>query len=127
MTGVQDQRGTVPTNVESLKKYVCPDWFRDAKFGIWSHWGRNRSRCSATGMRGICTNRAVHSTFITGGNTAPVQIRLQGYHQALESGKFRPGGLMDLYVEAGAKYFVAQAMHHDNFDNFDSAHNPGTP
>ena len=24
---------------ESLKQYRCPDWFRDAKFGIWAHWG----------------------------------------------------------------------------------------
>jgi alpha-L-fucosidase len=24
---------------ESLSQYKCPDWFRDAKFGIWSHWG----------------------------------------------------------------------------------------
>ena len=24
---------------DSLTNYVCPDWFRDAKFGIWSHWG----------------------------------------------------------------------------------------
>jgi len=24
---------------ESLKKYQCPEWFRDAKFGIWAHWG----------------------------------------------------------------------------------------
>ena len=27
-----------PTD-ESLKTYECPEWFRDAKFGIWSHWG----------------------------------------------------------------------------------------
>lgn len=27
-----------PTD-ESLKQYQYPDWFRDAKFGIWSHWG----------------------------------------------------------------------------------------
>jgi len=27
-----------------------------------------------------------------------------------------------LFVDAGAKYFLGQAMHHDNFDNFDSAH-----
>ncbi len=37
---------------------------------------------------------------------------------------FDPHGLMQLFVAAGAKYFVGQAMHHDNFDNFDSAHNP---
>ena len=23
---------------ESLKSYRCPEWFRDAKFGIWAHW-----------------------------------------------------------------------------------------
>src|SRR5881227_1466289 len=23
---------------ESLKQYKAPDWFRDAKFGIWAHW-----------------------------------------------------------------------------------------
>ena len=25
--------------MDSLKQYQCPDWFRDAKFGIWAHWG----------------------------------------------------------------------------------------
>ncbi len=24
---------------ESLKTYEVPEWFRDAKFGIWAHWG----------------------------------------------------------------------------------------
>lgn len=24
---------------ESLSDYECPDWYRDAKFGIWAHWG----------------------------------------------------------------------------------------
>jgi alpha-L-fucosidase len=37
--------------------------------------------------------------------------------------RFDPDGLVDLFVDAGARYIVAQAMHHDNFDNFDSAHN----
>ena len=23
---------------ESLEQYKCPEWFRDAKFGLWSHW-----------------------------------------------------------------------------------------
>ena len=25
--------------LDSLKTYQSPAWFRDAKFGIWSHWG----------------------------------------------------------------------------------------
>jgi alpha-L-fucosidase len=24
---------------DSLTNYSCPEWFRDAKFGIWAHWG----------------------------------------------------------------------------------------
>jgi alpha-L-fucosidase len=38
--------------------------------------------------------------------------------------RFDPESLMDKYVAAGAKYFCAQAVHHDNFDNWNSTHNP---
>ena len=31
--------GKFSGTMESLTNYVCPDWFRDAKFGIWAHWG----------------------------------------------------------------------------------------
>jgi alpha-L-fucosidase len=34
--------------------------------------------------------------------------------------KFDPDALMDLYHKAGARYFVGQAMHHDNFFNYPS-------
>src|SRR5580765_6121618 len=30
--------GPFQPNWESLKQYRAPDWFRDAKFGIWAHW-----------------------------------------------------------------------------------------
>lgn len=30
--------GFQPTD-ESFKQYQYPEWFRDAKFGIWAHWG----------------------------------------------------------------------------------------
>jgi alpha-L-fucosidase len=28
-----------PNDSSTFRQYKCPDWFRDAKFGIWSHWG----------------------------------------------------------------------------------------
>src|SRR5579872_1366222 len=38
----QSTRGIAPgafqPTWESLKQYRAPDWFRDAKFGIWAHW-----------------------------------------------------------------------------------------
>jgi len=33
------QPGPFEPTWESLRRYQCPDWFRDAKLGIWSHWG----------------------------------------------------------------------------------------
>lgn len=31
--------GPFTPNWESLRTYEVPEWFRDAKFGIWAHWG----------------------------------------------------------------------------------------
>ena len=42
--------------------------------------------------------------------------------QLWKAERFDPDALMQLYVDAGAKYFVAQGVHHDNFDNWDSKH-----
>src|ERR1039457_1265373 len=33
------QAGKFTPDWDSLKQYRCPDWFRDAKLGIWSVWG----------------------------------------------------------------------------------------
>lgn len=32
-------KGTFEPEWESLRKYKTPEWFRNAKFGIWAHWG----------------------------------------------------------------------------------------
>ena len=34
-----EQRGPFKPSWDSLSKYQVPDWFRDAKFGMWAHWG----------------------------------------------------------------------------------------
>src|SRR5690349_15357380 len=31
--------GPFEPTMDSLKQYHAPDWFRDAKFGMWAHWG----------------------------------------------------------------------------------------
>lgn len=110
--------------VESLKHYQCPDWFRDAKFGIWSHWGPQ-----SVPMFGDWYARHM---YVEGSDQYRYHCRKYGHPSKFgykdivklwKAEKFNPAELMDLYVEAGARYFVGQAMHHDNFDNFDSKHN----
>jgi alpha-L-fucosidase len=55
--------GPFQATKQSLDKYTCPEWFRDAKFGLWAHWGPSsaigagdwyaRNSDSATDFRGL--------------------------------------------------------------------------
>jgi len=109
---------------ESLKKYECPSWFRDAKFGIWSHWGPQSVA--------MCGDWYARNMYIQGQPQYLYHLRHYGHPSKFgykdlvklwKAEKFDPEGLMDLYVKAGAKYFMAQAMHHDHFFNFPSKYN----
>jgi alpha-L-fucosidase len=110
---------------ESLRTFKCPDWFRDAKFGIWSHWGPQSvpmfGDWYARHLYVEGTDQYLHHWRVYG---HPSKVGYKDIVKLWKAEKFDPDGLMSLYVDAGAKYFVGQAMHHDNFDNFDSAHNP---
>ncbi len=33
------EQGKFKPTWESLSQYETPEWFRNAKFGIWAHWG----------------------------------------------------------------------------------------
>ncbi len=117
-------QGPFKPTVESLKDFECPDWFRDAKFGIWSHWGPQ-----SVPMFGDWYAR---NMYIEGSPQFMYHWRKYGHPSKFgykdivklwKAEKFDPAELMDLFVESGARYFVGQAMHHDNFDNFNSEHN----
>jgi len=119
------QPGPFDPTVESLQRFECPAWFRDAKFGIWSHWGPQ-----SVPMYGDWYAR---NMYIEGSDQYRYHWRRYGHPSKFgykdivrlwKAESFDPAGLMELFAAAGARYFVAQAMHHDNFDNFDSAHNP---
>ena len=36
---VEVKSGPYAPDWNSLGKWECPEWFKDAKFGIWAHWG----------------------------------------------------------------------------------------
>ncbi len=119
------RQGPFKPTLESLQNYQCPEWFRDAKFGIWSHWGPQ-----SVPMYGDWYARHM---YVEGSDQYRYHWRKYGHPSKFgykdlvklwKAENFDPAGLMDLFVEAGARYFVGQAMHHDNFDNFDSDHNP---
>ncbi|HEY2011852.1 MAG TPA: alpha-L-fucosidase, partial [Bryobacteraceae bacterium] len=108
---------------ESLRQYRAPDWFRDAKFGIWAHW---TAQCVPE--QGDWYARQM---YIQGHPQYEFHVKQYGHPSKFgfmeldnlwKAEKWDPKTLMDLYVKAGAKYFVALANHHDNFDCYDSSH-----
>lgn len=103
--------------------YRVPGWFRDSKFGIWAHWG---PQCVPEA--GDWYGRLM---YVQGHPAYDHHRRLYGHPSRTgfldvigrwKAEAWHPDRLLSLYRRAGARYFVAMANHHDNFDNFDSAH-----
>ena len=109
------------SNIASLLNYQCPDWFRDAKFGIYVHWG-----VYSVPERGEWYPR---NMYLEG--HPDYQHHIQNYGHPSEFGykdliplwtadKWDPEELVSLFKRAGARYFTPCAVHHDNFDLWDS-------
>jgi alpha-L-fucosidase len=126
-------KGKFKPSDESLKQYVYPEWFRDAKFGIWSHWGPQ-----AVPRQGDWYAKKMYMsetrnwrTGEAGGPDPDYTYHVEhyghpskfGYKDIIplwKAGKWNPEKLMALYKKAGAKYFVSMGSHHDNFFLWDS-------
>jgi alpha-L-fucosidase len=109
----------------SLSNYEVPDWFRDAKFGIWAHWG---PQCQPE--HGDWYAR---SMYIEGSDDYNFHLKKYGHPSKFgfkdvihewKAERWQPEELVKKYKDAGAKYFFAMANHHDNFDNYDSKFQP---
>lgn len=109
----------------SLTNYQTPDWFRDAKFGIWAHWG---AQCQPE--HGDWYARKMYEE---GNDIYKSHLKEYGHPStngfkeiihAWKAERFDPDALLKFYKDNGARYFMALANHHDNFDNFDSKHQP---
>ena len=112
-----------PTWDSLSANYRAPEWFRDAKLGIWAHWS---AQCVPEQGDWYARNMYIQGD-------PDYEHHLRNYGHPSQSGfmeidklwkaeRWDPEALMRRYVAAGAKYFVALANHHDNFDNYNSRH-----
>jgi alpha-L-fucosidase len=108
--------GPFQPTMASLTNYSCPEWFRDAKFGIWAHWGPQ-----AVPMEGDWYARKMYQQ-----GSPDYQDHLARYGHPSTNGwkdiiplwkaeQWEPKKLMALYKKAGARYFVSMGVHHDDF------------
>ena len=110
---------------DSLLDFEAPDWYRDAKFGIWAHWS---PQCVAEAGDWYARNIYVEGQ-------RQYKYHLDHYGPASRFGykelcaqwtllNWDPDELIARYKRAGARIFVALANHHCNFDAWDSKHHP---
>jgi alpha-L-fucosidase len=114
-----------PTWESLAGSYQVPDWFRDAKFGIWAHWG---PQCQPEmgdwyAKRMYQYNSSIYK-FHVQKYGHPSKFGFKDVTNLWKADQWDPAHLIGLYKRAGAKYFATMAHHHDNFDNFNSTYQP---
>jgi len=114
--------GPFEPNWESLSQYgQAPDWFRDAKFGIWAHWG---PQCQPEQgdwyARGMYDEGSRQYKWHVENYGHPSEFGFKDVINSWKAENWDPEKLMTLYKKAGAKYFFTLGNHHDNFDLWDS-------
>ncbi|MDM8159859.1 alpha-L-fucosidase [Labilibaculum sp. K2S] len=115
------QTGKFEANWKSLKQYKTPEWFRDAKFGIWAHWG---PQCQPEAGDWYARHMYVQGhdqyNFHKEHYGHPTEFGFKDVIHKWKAEKWDPEKLVALYKLAGAKYFFAMGNHHDNLDLWDS-------
>ena len=117
VANVEIAQGKYDANWESLSAWECPEWFKDAKFGIWAHWG---PQCQAEA--GDWYGRSMYYE-----GTRQYKHHLEHYGNPKDYGlkelirdwkaeQWNPDELVALYKSVGARYFFTLGQHHDNFD-----------
>jgi len=118
-------KGPFQPTWSSLEKFRTPEWFRDAKFGIWAHWG---PQCQAESGDWYARHM-----YIEGHRQYNIHLKKYGHPSRFgfkdvinewKAESWNPDALVALYKKAGAKYFIALANHHDNLDLYDSKYQP---
>jgi len=115
--------GPFSPTADSLSTYQVPDWFRDAKFGIWAHWGPQAvPRSGDWYARQMYVPGHRHYAHHLEHYGHPSEFGYKDIIPLWTAEKFDPDALMSRYVAAGSKYFVSMGVHHDNFDLWNSRH-----
>ncbi len=118
----EGQAGPFSTDWQSLAKYEAPDWYRDAKFGIFIHWGLysvpaygNEWYPREMYTQGTDINKHQVSTY------GPLdKFGYKDFIPMFKAEKFDPQAWARLFKDSGARYVVPVFEHHDGFAMYDS-------
>jgi alpha-L-fucosidase len=115
-------------NDDSLSQHQSPDWFNDAKFGIFIHWGVYSVPAWAPVGQQYAEwywaqmNDPNNPTHAYHAATYGENFNYDDFIGRFTADKFDPQAWVRLFAQAGARYFVLTAKHHEGFSLFDTAY-----
>lgn len=120
-SNVTIEAGPFTASWDGTSGWECPEWFKDAKFGIWAHWG---PQCQAEDGDWYARFMYYEGTGQYDWNVShfgnPSVYGLKELCRDWKASQWDPDRLVKLYKDVGAKYFFTLGQHHDNFDLWDS-------
>ncbi len=119
------QQPLIEPTWESISEYpACPEWFSDAKFGIYTHW-------TPQSIPEAASNNMGYPSYMYHENRPHFRFHKENYGDQNEFGfkdfipmftaeKFDAAQWAEIFAEAGAKFAGPVAVHHDNYALWDS-------
>jgi alpha-L-fucosidase len=122
-TPAAEPTGPFKPDWDSIRaNYVYPEWFRDAKFGIFLHWGLYSVPAHGSEWYVLhMYNDAPTIQWHTDHFGAPDKFGYKDFIPLFKAENFHPDQWAELFRKAGAKYVMPTAEHHDGFAMWDSA------
>jgi alpha-L-fucosidase len=121
--GARIAEGPFSASWDSLESYTIPDWYQDAKFGIFIHWG-------VYAVPAYGNEWYPRNMYVQGSREYEHHLATYGPHSQFgykdfiplfKAEQFDPQAWARLFKEAGARFVVPVAEHHDGFQMYDSA------
>jgi alpha-L-fucosidase len=117
-----DAAGPFTNDWATLSNYRAPEWYKDAKFGIFIHWG-------LYSVPAYANEWYPRNMYIEGSNENKHQVATYGpltkfgykdFIPMFTAAKYDPQAWAQLFKDAGAMYVVPVFEHHDGFSMYDS-------
>lgn len=115
-------RGPFQDDWASLGRFRVPEWYRQAKFGIFIHWG-------AYAVPAFANEWYPRNMYIQGSPEFEHHVRVYGPHKdfgykdliaRFKAERYDPEAWAELFAQAGARYVIPVAEHHDGFQMYAS-------
>jgi len=125
-----DIEGKWQASWESLKSRPYPQWFKDAKLGIFIHWGiysvpayGEKEAYGEWFLRGLQLNEQFRTEFMK--KNYGENFKYEDFAPLFKAELYNPDEWAELFKNSGARYIIFVSKHHDGYAMWPSEHAKG--